>query len=170
MSPGEVRGTAMSPREEHERKTAPAEVQPGVEAPSREFGPLTRQMFVRYAGASGDLNPMHYDDELARSAGYPSVFGQGMLTASLLATFATDWLGADTIRRFAVRFREQVWPNDVLTCSGTVASIVADGESARVTVDLAATRQTGGVAITGSADFVISRNAAARGADRADRP
>jgi acyl dehydratase len=150
--------------------TAPAVVELGVEAPPREFGPLTRQMFVRYAGASGDLNPMHYDDELARSAGYPSVFGQGMLTASLLATFATDWLGADTIRRFAVRFREQVWPDDVLTCSGAVSSIVPDGEGDRVTVDLAATRQTGGVAVTGTAEFLIPRNAAVRGARRADPP
>jgi acyl dehydratase len=160
----------MSPGEEHGTQTAPADVELGVEAPPREFGPLTRQMFVRYAGASGDLNPMHYDDELARSAGYPSVFGQGMLTASLLATFATDWLGADTIRRFAVRFREQVWPDDVLTCSGTVASIVPDETGDRVTVDLAVTRQTGGVAVTGTADFVIPRNAASRGTGREDPP
>jgi acyl dehydratase len=146
--------------------TAAAEVQLGIEAPPRQFGPMTRQMFVRYAGASGDLNPMHYDDELARSAGYPSVFGQGMLTASLLATFATDWFGADTIRRFAVRFREQVWPNDVLTCSGTVASIVPGRDGDRVTVELAATRQTGGVAVTGTADFLVPRSAASRGADR----
>jgi acyl dehydratase len=150
--------------------TAQAAVAPGVEAPPREFGPLTRQMFVRYAGASGDLNPMHYDDELARSAGYPSVFGQGMLTASLLATFATDWLGADTVRRFAVRFRQQVWPNDVLTCSGTVVSIAPDGEHDRVSVDLVATRQTGGVAATGAAEFLIPRNAAARGTGHAGQP
>jgi acyl dehydratase len=160
----------MSLGEENGTQTAPTEVQPGVEAPPREFGPLTRQMFVRYAGASGDLNPMHYDDELARSAGYPSVFGQGMLTASLLATFATDWLGADTVRRFAVRFREQVWPDDVLTCAGTVASVVSDGDADRVTVELAVRRQTGGVAATGTAEFLISRNAAPRGADRAFRP
>ena len=62
----------------------------GVEAPSREFGPLTRQMFVRYSGASGDLNPMHYDDEFARSAGHPSVFAQGMFSAALLAGYAAD--------------------------------------------------------------------------------
>lgn len=145
-------------------------LQVGAEALPREFGPMTRQMFVRYAGASGDLNPMHYDDELARSAGHPSVFAQGMLSAALLSTFATDWLGADTIRRFGVRFREQVWPDDVLTCSGTVASIVLDGEDDRVTVDLAATRQTGGVAVTGTADFLIPRNAASDGPDGAERP
>ena len=49
---------------------------------------------ICYSGASGDLNPMHYDDAFAKQAGYPSVFSQGMHQAALLATFATDWLGA----------------------------------------------------------------------------
>ena len=142
----------------------------GAEATPREFGPMTRQMFVQYAGASGDLNPMHYDDDLARSAGYPSVFGQGMLTAGLLATFATDWLGADAIRRFGVRFREQVWPGDVLTCCGQVVAVVAAEHGDRVTVELSAHRQTGGVAITGTAEFLIPRNATSAGAVAADRP
>jgi acyl dehydratase len=137
-----------------------------AQAPSREFGPLTRQMFVRYAGASGDLNPMHYDDELARSAGYPSVFAQGMLSAALLAGFATDWLGAGNVRRFGVRFREQVWPGDVLTCSGTITAVSEE----RLTVELTATRQTGGVAISGTAEFLIARNAPVRDAGSPDRP
>ena len=42
-----------------------------------------------------------------------------MYQAALLATFATDWLGAENVRRYTVRFKEQVWPDDVLTCSGT---------------------------------------------------
>ncbi len=141
-----------------------------TQAPPREFGPLTRQMFVRYAGASGDLNPMHYDDELARSAGYPSVFAQGMFSAALLAGYATDWLGAANVRRFGVRFREQVWPGDVLTCSGAVAEVVEDPAGDRVTVELTATRQGGGVAITGSAEFLIPRNAPSRGADTSPGP
>lgn len=150
--------------------TAGTALQIGTLATPREFGPMTRQMFVRYAGASGDLNPMHYDDGVARSAGYPSAFAQGMLTAALLATFATDWLGAHTIRRFGVRFREQVWPGDVLTCSGTITSVLAEEHGDRVAVQLAGTRQTGGIAITGTAEFLISRNAPPCGARRADRP
>jgi acyl dehydratase len=144
--------------------TATAALRAGAEAAPREFGPVTRQMLVRYAGASGDLNPMHYDDELARSAGYPSVFAQGMFTAALLATFATDWLGAHTIRRFGVRFREQVWPNDVLTCSGLITDVAAEEEGDRVTVELTAARQTGGAALTGTAEFLIPRNTAPCGA------
>jgi acyl dehydratase len=141
----------------------------GARAPARDFGPLTRQMFVRYAGASGDLNPMHYDDQLARSAGYPSVFAQGMFSAALLAGFATDWLGAENVRRFGVRFREQVWPGDVLTCSGTVTAVSAEPGADRVSVELTATRQTGGVAIAGSADFLVPRNADGRDARDHDR-
>jgi acyl dehydratase len=141
----------------------------GAVAPPREFGPLTRQMFVRYAGASGDMNPMHYDDELARSAGYPSVFAQGMFSAALLAGFATDWLGAGNVRRFGVRFREQVWPGDVLTCSGTVTALSEESGFDRLTVELTATRQTGGAAVSGTAEFLIPRNAPQRGAGSPDQ-
>lgn len=128
----------------------------GTIAEPRTFGPLTRQMFVRYSGASGDLNPMHYDDTLARAAGNPSVFSQGMHQAALLATFATDWLGATNLRRFGVRFKEQVWPGDILTCGGEVTRVepAADG-GLLVTASLTCTRQTGGVAITGTAEFRV---------------
>jgi acyl dehydratase len=157
----------MSIREE--RGTLLPGLHVGATAPPREFGPLTRQMFVRYAGASGDMNPMHYDDELARSAGYPSVFAQGMFSAALLAGFATDWLGAANVRRFGVRFREQVWPGDVLTCSGTVTALSEESDADRLTVELTATRQTGGAAVSGTAEFLVPRNAPQRDAGSADQ-
>jgi acyl dehydratase len=131
-------------------------IQVGATAEPRDYGPLTTRMFTRYAGASGDFNPMHYDDTLARAAGYPSVFSQGMHTAALLASFAVDWLGAENVRRFAVRFREQVWPGDVLTCSGEITSARRDERGLLVTAELTATRQTGGIAISASADFLLT--------------
>jgi acyl dehydratase len=130
-------------------------VEVGAKAPTADFGPLTTRMFARYAGASGDFNPMHYDDVLARSAGFPSVFSQGMHSAALLASFAVNWLGAENVRRFRTRFREQVWPDDVLTCSGEVAEVERRDDGWLVTVELTATRQTGGVAIGASADFLL---------------
>lgn len=134
----------------------PIVLEVGTTAPPRDFGPLTRQMFVRYSGASGDLNPMHYDDTMARAAGNPSVFSQGMHQAALLATFATDWLGAENVRRFQVRFREQVWPDDVLTCTGSVETVTPQPDGSRlVTVSLTCARQTGAAAIVGSADFLL---------------
>jgi acyl dehydratase len=121
----------------------------GDTAAPHTFGPITRTDIVRYAGASGDFNPIHHDELFATSAGFPTVFSIGMYQAALLATYATDWLGAESIRRFTVRFQEQVWPGDELTCNGVVTGV----EGGRVEVDLTCTRQTGGVAIAGSAVF-----------------
>jgi acyl dehydratase len=127
----------------------------GTSAPPKDFGPMTTRMFVRYSGASGDLNPMHYDDQAARAAGHPSVFSQGMHSAGLLAGYAVEWLGAANIRRFRVRFREQVWPGDVLTCTAEVTAVDVVTEGRMVLVELTATRQTGGTALTASAAFLL---------------
>ena len=82
---------------------------------SRQVGPITRTDIVKFAGAGGDFNPVHHDEEFAKRAGYPSVFAMGMFTAGLLGDFAGAWLGLDRVRRFAVRFVSPVWPGDVLT-------------------------------------------------------
>jgi acyl dehydratase len=117
-------------------------------------GPITRTDIVRYQGASGDLNPIHHDEAYTRGLGLPSPFSAGMFQAGLLASYATGWLGAQNVRRYAVRFAAQVWPGDVLTCAGTVArQYVEDGES-RVDVDLTCTRQDGDVVVRGRATFV----------------
>lgn len=122
-------------------------------------GPVTRTDFVRYQGASGDMNPIHHDEEFATAAGFPSPFSVGMFQAGLLASWATDWLGAENVRNFRVRFKEQVWPGDVLTCTGEVTKDYdTDGER-RVDLELSCTRQTGGVAITAWATFVVPGSA-----------
>jgi acyl dehydratase len=116
-------------------------------------GPLTLTDFVRYQGASGDMNPLHHDETLARAAGYDAPLAVGMLNAGLLATFATDWLGAEAIRRFRIRFRDRVWPGDTVTCAGVVArEYVRDGE-ALVDIELACTSQRGAVAVQAWATF-----------------
>lgn len=121
----------------------------------RSFGPITRTDIVRYAGASGDFNPIHHDETFATGAGFPTVFSIGMFQAALLATFATDWLGTENVRRFGVRFKEQVWPGDELTCTGIVTKVEPTDESELVEVELNCTRQTGGVAIVGTASFLL---------------
>jgi acyl dehydratase len=130
-------------------------VEVGTEAPPRQFGPMTTHMFVRYAGASGDFNPIHYDDGYAKQANYPSVFSQGMHQAALLSTFATDWLGPENVRRFLVRFVDQVWPGDVLTCRGKVVGTEPQDGGLLVRTELTCERQNGAIAISGEADFVL---------------
>ena len=111
---------------------------------------LTRTDLVRYAGASGDFNPIHHDEEFAKAAGNPTVFGHGMLTAGFLAKCLTDAVGVENVRRYKVRFSTRVWPGDRITCTGRVTKkYEADGER-RIDGELTATRQTGETAITGT--------------------
>jgi acyl dehydratase len=131
------------------------ELSEGTLAPPREYGPLTRTDFVRYQGASGDFNPIHHDEEFATSAGFPSVFSVGMLQAGILASFATDWLGAENVRRYSVQFREQVWPGDQLVCAGRVVGKREHGGERLVDIELTCTRSNGGKAIVGEASFAL---------------
>lgn len=95
----------------------------GDTAPERRVGPITRTDIVRYAGAGGDLNPIHHDETFANRAGYRSVFGHGLLTAGILSAYASSWLGLAALRKYSVRYVAQVWPGDTLLLSGRVISI-----------------------------------------------
>ena len=126
------------------------DVQEGAALPPFVVEKLTRTDLVRYAGASGDFNPIHHDEEFAKMAGNPTVFGHGMLTAGFLAKCLTDAVGVDNLRRYKVRFANRVWPGDRITCSGRVTKkYEADGER-RIDGEVTATRQTGETAITGT--------------------
>jgi acyl dehydratase len=115
---------------------------------------VDRAMFVRYAGASGDFNPIHWNEDFAKSAGYPGVFAQGMFTAGVLGTFVTNWLGEDAVRRFRTRFVGQVWPGEAIICSGKVTKVYeADGET-RADLDLEVTNADGERKIDGDATVV----------------
>jgi len=126
------------------------EVAEGQALPPFVVEKLTRTDLVRYAGASGDFNPIHHDEEFARAAGNPTVFGHGMLTAGFLGKCLTDAVGVENLRRYKVRFATRVWPGDRITCTGRVTKkYEADGER-RIDGEVTATRQTGETAITGS--------------------
>lgn len=119
------------------------------------FGPVTMTDIVRYQGASGDMNPMHHDDELARTHGYPAAFSVGMLGAGYLATYCCAHYGVESVRRFRTRFRNLVWRGDTLVATATVARVLeADGER-RVELALRLATDAGGVAAEGSAEFAV---------------
>jgi acyl dehydratase len=108
-------------------------------------GPITRSTIARYAGASGDFNPV--DEEFAHAAGMPSVFAHGLFTAGLLGQHLARRVGQENVRSFGVRFTGQVWPGDELTISDEVER-VEDGVTHLV---LTVTRQTGDVVLKGTA-------------------
>jgi len=122
--------------------------------------PLTITDFVRYQGASGDMNPIHHDSEFARAAGYPEPFAVGMMPAGVLGTYLTDWLGASNLRLFSIQFREQAWPGDVLTYKARVISVEHEELCDRVELASEILRQTGGTFANGRAVFEFPRERA----------
>jgi len=121
---------------------------------------LTRTDLVRYAGASGDLNPMHHDDVQARAAGLESVFGHGMFSMGLLARSVTDWVGVGALRNLKVRFTKQTWPGEVLVSAVTVTTKrEADGEHL-VDLEISLVNREGQIKAAGEATAALpSRDA-----------
>jgi acyl dehydratase len=113
----------------------------GDVAPTVELGPLSRRDFVRYAGASGDFNPVHYDEPYAIEAGNPSVFGQGMFTAGVAAHCVGDFLGLAAVRSFAVRFLARVFPGDTITARAEVEEVASTPDGERVTAAVSVERR-----------------------------
>jgi acyl dehydratase len=111
---------------------------------------LTRTDLVRYAGASGDFNPIHHDEHFARAAGNPTVFGHGMLTAGMVARCITDFVGAGNLRRYKVRFATRVWPGDAITCAGRVTKRYEEAGESRIDGEVTATTQRGETAVSGT--------------------
>ena len=126
------------------------DVREGQDIPPFVVDGLTRTDLVRYAGASGDFNPIHHDEEFAKMAGNPTVFGHGMLTAGFVARCVTDFVGPENLRRYKVRFASRVWPGDTITCKGRVTRKYEENGERRIDGELVALRQTGEMAVTGS--------------------
>jgi acyl dehydratase len=113
-----------------------AEVAVGTELPEQTYR-VTRADLVRYAGASGDLNPIHWSDRVATGVGLPGVIAHGMLTMGLAARAVTAWTGDPAaLVEYHVRFgRPVVVPDDdegaEVTVRGRVGALL-DGDRARV--------------------------------------
>lgn len=113
-------------------------VEVGTELPARSF-PVTRATLVQYAGASGDFNPIHWNEKFAREVGLPDVIAHGMFTMAEAIQVVTDWTGdPGAVVEYGVRFTKPVVvPNDdkgaLIEVSAKVAVLLDDK---RVRVDL----------------------------------
>ena len=117
-----------------------ADVEPGTEIPPKSY-PATRLDLVKYAGASGDFNIIHWNERVARSVGLPNVIAHGMYTMAQAGRYVSDWAGdPGAVTEFGVRFSAMVpVPDDdqgaTIEVSGTVAEKLGDN---KVAVDIVA--------------------------------
>ncbi|MET8678732.1 MaoC family dehydratase [Streptomyces sp. NPDC004647] len=116
------------------------EVEVGTELPAQSF-PVTRDTLVRYAGASGDFNPIHWNERFAKDVGLPDVIAHGMFTMAEAIRVVTDWAGdPGAVAEYGVRFtRPVVVPDDDKGATIEVsAKVAAKLEDRTVRVDLTA--------------------------------
>ncbi len=116
------------------------QVEVGTELPAQTF-PVTRATLVRYAGASGDFNPIHWNEAFALSVGLPDVIGHGMFTMAEAIRVVTDWVGdPGAVIDYGVRFTKPVVvPNDGVGAEIEVsAKVAAKLEDRQVRIDLVA--------------------------------
>lgn len=121
-------------------KIAYDDVEVGTELPAQSF-PVTRATLVRYAGASGDFNPIHWNEKFAREVGLPDVIAHGMFTMAEAIRVVTDWVGdPGAVVEYGVRFTKPVVvPNDDKGATIEVsAKVAAKLDDQRVRVDLLA--------------------------------
>ncbi len=127
-------------------------VKAGDQLPEKVIA-LTRQDLVNYAGVSGDLNPIHWDDDIAKEVGLDTAIAHGMLTMGLGGSYVTGWIGDHgAVTEYNVRFTAVVpVPNDgkgaEIVFNGRIKSV--DPETKSVTIAITAT--TGGKKIFGRA-------------------
>ncbi|MEU3790432.1 MaoC family dehydratase [Streptomyces fructofermentans] len=136
-------------------KIAYDDVEVGTELPAASFR-ATRAALVQYAGASGDFNPIHWNEKFAKEVGLPDVIAHGMFTMAEAIRVVTDWAGdPGAVVEYGVRFtRPVVVPNDeqgaTIEVSGKVAAKLDDST---VRVDLVAT--SGGQKVLGMSRAVV---------------
>ena len=129
-------------------------VEVGELIPAQEFT-VRRDDLVRYAGASGDFNVIHWSERVAREVGLPDVIAHGMLTMALAARVVTAWAGAGSVVDYGVRFtRPVVVPDDGVGATLVVTGTIAEKtEGRRARIDITAT--SAGAKVLGQARAVV---------------
>ncbi len=126
------------------------DVQVGDAIPPLVKPPITPLQLVRYAGASGDFNPLHTNPKVGEALGFGGIIAHGMLIMGFVGQLLSDFIGPTALRAFGVRFRGMTHLEDVITCTGTITEkYEAEGEG-RIAGTVQAADQTGNVKVAGT--------------------
>ncbi|CDQ19031.1 MaoC/PaaZ C-terminal domain-containing protein [Halobacillus karajensis] len=125
------------------------ELQAGESLESVTLPPVSRLDLIKYAGASGDYNPIHTIDEEAKKAGLPGVIAHGMWTMGNLAKLFTPYYEEGFIQDYSIRFKGMVFLNDRIT----LHAVVDDNKEEEMTFDVCAKNQKGKNVIEGHVTF-----------------
>lgn len=128
----------------------------GSVLPELRKPPITKLQLVKYAGASGDYNLIHTDDETARAVGLEGVIAHGMLSMAFLGEYLCWLAGPESVRRLSVRFVEMVRPGDTLTCRARVKERTTNDAGRRLHLEVWAENQRAERVTVGEAEVAIT--------------
>ncbi|PJZ58664.1 dehydratase [Leptospira barantonii] len=124
-------------------------VEVGHELPPLKTEVITHANLVRYAGASGDFNPIHNDPDFARKTGLDGTIAHGMYVMAQLGRLCTSWADQQQIKEFGVAFKNMTKPGQKLTCTGKVKRKKEENGEKLITVSVEASDETGEVKCSG---------------------
>jgi acyl dehydratase len=126
------------------------DVQIGDELPHLVKAPVTQLQLVRYAGASGDFNPLHTDPKIGEMIGTGGIIAHGMLIMGFVGQLLSDYVGPEALRQFTTRFKGMTHIDDVITCSGTITKKYEEDGEGRIAGKVQAADQNGDVKVAGT--------------------
>lgn len=127
----------------------------GDELPAMAKSPIDRVQLARYAGATGDFNPVQVDETAARAAGMPTVVAPTTIGMGFLSQLVGDWARGAQVRRLNCRFSRMLWPGDTLVCKGRVADRHGQDGKYFLELDVWAENQQGQLAIRGNVTLKV---------------
>lgn len=126
------------------------EVQVGDSIPPLVKVPVTHLQLVRYAGASGDFNPLHTDPKVGEAIGTGGIIAHGMLIMGFVGQLLGDYVGPEALRSFGVRFKGMTRLGDSITCSGTITKKYEEDGEWRIAGKVQAVDQNGDLKVSGT--------------------
>jgi len=126
------------------------DVQVGDTIPKLVKSPVSHLQLVKYAGASGDFNPLHTDPKIGELIGVGGIIAHGMLIMGFVGQLLSDYVGPTTLRKFDARFKGMTRLDDVITCTGTITEKYETDGEARIAGKVQATDQNGEVKVAGT--------------------
>jgi acyl dehydratase len=131
------------------------DIQVGDAIPALVKPALDRVQIAMFAGATGDFNPIHIDDQAAQANKLPGIIAHGMLSMAFLGQLLTNWVPQKALRRFSTRFTAMAFPGDIITCRGVVKAKIEENGETLVDLDLSAVNQKGEQTLAGHARIAL---------------
>lgn len=127
-----------------------SEINIGDEMPALVKDPVSQVQLVKYAGASGDFNPIHFQDAVGKMAGFGGVIAHGMLIMGFMGQAITDWIPQRNLKKLKARFVNITKPGDVITVTGRVTAKRIEDRENIIICEVKAEDQNSQIKVEGS--------------------